>query len=239
MKKRSFLYIISIISVLPAFSQSTESHATILEARKQGATFSHTDAYVAHVLTGKKYWNTRRHYKQFFLEKSPIEGNLIYDGVLFNNIEMQYNLFTQQVIVLLETKNNERYVTISLDKISGFSIYSHEFTLLSGDSVMKKGIYELAYTGTTSNLFIKRTKRLKEVNAGMDLKIDYTPVNRYYLRNEFGTNQITSKKDLLNAYDNSEELNSIIKENRIKFSKKKIEQGLISALSYLDPNPNK
>jgi hypothetical protein len=214
--------------------QSSKPYSATLEARKQGVYSNHADSYVAHIITGRRVLGNMNQFKQYFLGKYTTEGTLVFDEVLFEDIELQYNLYTQQVIVLLETENSEQYVTVTLDKVSRFSIYDHEFTQVQGDGVMAKGIYELAYAGANSSVFIKRTNNKMERIEHGEVKDEYTPINKYYVKNEFGTFHITSKKKLIEAYQNSEQLISILKKNKIKLSKKKMEQGLIAAISYLE-----
>ncbi|GJM30269.1 MAG: hypothetical protein DHS20C17_29040 [Cyclobacteriaceae bacterium] len=234
MKKGLLLAIIFVGGCLTLYGQSSRSYSEILETRKQGVYSNHSDSYIAQILTGSKVWDHEIDHQQLFLDKPPVRGSLVYDGVLFNDIELQYNLSTQQVIVLLETEISEGYVTVTIDKASRFSVYDHEFVQVLGDSVMEKGIYELAYAGANSNVFIKRTnKRLKSIQ-GSQVNTEYYPVNKYYISNEFGTFHITSKKQLLEAYQHSRQLISILKKYRIKLSKRKIEQSLIAAISNFE-----
>jgi len=234
MTKGLLLCIAFILGCLPSLGQSSKPYSAMLEARKQGVYSNHADSYVAHILTGRRILGYKNQFKQFFLGKYTVAGTLVFDGVLFEDIELQYNLYTQQIIVLLETENSERYVTVTLDKVSRFSIYEHEFTQVQGDSVMAKGIYELAYAGANSSVFIKRTNNKRQKIESSKIKDEYFPINKYYVKNEFGTFHITSKKKLIEAYQNSGQLISILKKNKIKLSKKKMAQGLIAAISYLE-----
>ena len=238
MKIALLLFLGFIGSAVGLFSQSTSNHSDILDARIQGVHSHHRNSYVAHFLTGRKLWDYDINTEQFFLKKRPTEGVLVFDGVVFEQIELQYNLFTQEVIALLETQNRERYVQLTPDKVSRFSIFEHDFVQVSGDSVMTDGIYELAYEGKGSDVFIKRTgKRIKSIEDHERIE-KFIPINRYYVSNEFGTFQITSKKKLIEAYQNSELLISTIKKHKVKFSKKKIEQGLVSAVSLFEESTN-
>ena len=227
------LPIILLTGILPLFGQSDLSNS-LLEVRKQGVYAHHDNSYVANILTGRRFIDYSNQFKQFFLGKYTTQGSLVYDGVLFNDIDLQYNLYTQELVVLLETESIERYIIVTPDKVSGFSVYGHEFVQLPGDSVMAKGIYELAYDGVSSNVFIRRTSLEKENIEGGIINYEYEPINRYYVTNEFGSFHITGKKKLIEAYQNSEQLITILKQHKIKFSKKKIEKGLVTAISQLE-----
>jgi hypothetical protein len=93
---------------------------------------------------------------------------------------------------------------------------------------------QAAYAGVNSNVFIKRTKTKLQTIEDQKINIEYNPVNKYFVRNEFGTFHITGKKTFKEAYQNSEQIISILKKYRIKLSKKNIEQGLVAAASYLE-----
>ena len=232
---KGILVQIILLAALHSLSgQSNDSYQEILEARKQGVISHHSESYVANVLTGRGFSDYRNQFKQFFLGKYTVSGSLVYDGVLFEDIEMQYNLYEQNIVVLLETEQVERYITLTTDKVSRFSVYGHDFVQVPGDSVMEQGIYEQAFAGTNSSVFIRRTVQEHKTIEDRVAKFEYTPVNRYYVKNEFGTFRVASKKELLEAYQNSGQLLSIVKKHKIKFSKRKIEQGLVTAISQFE-----
>ena len=235
---RILLLLLCVVGILPLSGQSDKLSAELLEARKQMVYSHHEEAYVAGILTGKQFTDYNNKFKQFFLGKYTSQGSLVYDGVLFEDIELQYNIFTQDVIALMETHRSERYVEVTPDKVSAFSVYEHDFVHLAGDSVMAPGIYELAYGGVNSSVFIKRTSISNKLVDGNQINIEYEPVSKYFVRNQFGTFRVSSKKKLIQAYQKSPRLIRIIKTNRIKFSKKKIEQGLVEAVSKLEEIEN-
>jgi hypothetical protein len=223
-----------LATFLTSVAQSTTSNHDLLEVRKKGVYAHHADSYVANILTGRRFVAYSSQFKQFFQGKYTTLGTLIYDGVLFEDIDIQYNVFTQEVVVLLETELIERYIMVTPDKVSRFSVYGHEFVQLPGDSVMAKGIYELAYGGVNSNVYIKHSSIKKEMIDEGKINYEYEPIRKFYVTNEFGAFRITSKKKLLEAYQDSQKLAAILKKHKIKFSKKKIEQDLVRAISLLE-----
>lgn len=231
---RYLLLSLCAVIILPLCGQSDKLATELLETRKQTVYSHHEESYVAGILTGKQFTDYSNKFKQFFLGKYTSRGSLVYDEVLFEDIELQYNIFNQEVIALLETHKSERYVVVRPDKVSAFSVYGHDFVHLPGDSVMASGIYELAYDGVKSSVFIKRTSVDSKTVEGNMIKIEYEPVNKYFVRNQYGTFQISGKKKLIQAYQKSPQLIRIIKTNRIKFSKKAIAQGLVEAVSKLE-----
>ena len=232
---KELLLIAALLAVfLTSGAQSTSSSQELLEVRKQGVYAHHADSYVANILTGRRFNAYSSQFKQFFQGKYTTLGTLVYDGVLFEDIDIQYNVFTQEVVVLLETGLTERYIMVTPDKVSRFSVYGHEFVQLPGDSVMAKGIYELAYGGVNSNVYIKHTSIEKDIIEGGTIDYEYETTQKFYVTNEFGTFRITGKKKLLEAYQDSQQLEAILKKHKIRFSKKRIEQDLVRAISLFE-----
>jgi len=213
---------------------SAETQTEMLLARQQAAYTHHADFYVANILTGRQFEDYSNTFKQFFMGKYTERGSLVYDGVFFDDIELQYNVYTQNVVALLETVNTERYVVVTPDKVSAFSVYGHDFVNVPGDSVMAGGIYELAYGGEKSSVYIKRTSVEERMVEDGKMRVEYEPVSRYYVSNEFGSFHVTGKKKLIQAYQKSPQLIRIIKTNKLRFSKRQIEQGLVQAISSLE-----
>ena len=234
MNQTLILLILLLPMALSLTGQSSLPDQEVLAAREQSVQLHRSESNVANILTGRRYTEGINQFKQYFLGKYTTYGTLVFDGVLFDNIELQYNLYTQKVIALLETESVERYVIVTPDKVSRFSIYGHDFVQYPGDSVMAPGIYQLAHQGEDSKVFIKRTSIKKETIRGGEVNVEYKPINKYYITNPFGSFHITGKKKLIQAYRGSATLNSIIKKHKIKFSKKQIELGLVTAITQYE-----
>ena len=138
---------------------------------------------------------------------------------------------------MLKSGNSEKYVSIDTEKVSWFFINGNEFRNLPGDSLITKGIYQVGHAGSRSALYSKRSKTKTTTIRSEQIIIDFIPSNQFYLKNKFGVFRITNKRSFLEAFQNAEEVRTLLKRNKIRFSKRKIEQGLILALSLLDPGP--
>jgi hypothetical protein len=236
LKIKHLLYILILLIGLPASGQNSFSVKQLQEARVLRVKQHYERSKVAHILTGKHYTLRRLHAinSQLFNEMNPLPGTLIYDGVTLQDIVMQYDVASQQIIVLLETGRSEKYVSLDTEKVTGFSIMGYNFSNLPGDSVMAQGIYEIAYSGWKSVVFIKRNKTTTTTIQFGQIIHEYLPSDKYFLRNQFGVFQISNKKSFLEANQFDAEVKALIKKRKIKFSKNKIEQGLLSAVSLLD-----
>jgi hypothetical protein len=232
MKSTIVTVILTFLLWQPSFCQDKSLRA----ARLKSVQDNYMNTGVSGVLSGKTY-NLKYLYavnSQFYNDSDPTIGSLVYDGVFFSSIEIQYDLFAQRVIVLFEANDSRRYIAIDSEKVSEFTIEGFQFTHVRRDSVMAEGIYELAYAGNKTTLFIKRIKDRREKTIEGKNVLVFSQDDKYYLKNQFGTFHITNKKSFYYAYQFSDEIKNLVKENKIKFSKKKLEQGLFKAVSILD-----
>lgn len=236
MLKYSTLIAILLIHTITGYSQTGITNSNILDARENQVNEHHDDRDVAKVITGKKY--TLRYLaaknSRFFKTDQTEYASLTYDGIKLDTVEMQYDLYAQKIVVLLESKRTAEYVSVDSDKVSEFFLNDCLFVQVKQDSIMKEGIYQHAFNGNHTSLYIKRSRRrIEKVEDGY-LAITFQPYNYYFVKNEYGTFKVTGKKDLLYAFQNSEELKALIKTRKIKFSKKIKEQGILTAVSLFD-----
>ncbi|MCG8310126.1 MAG: hypothetical protein MI975_22200 [Cytophagales bacterium] len=239
MLTRLIIIIISISQVTTSFSQSWEANHHILEKRQNSILGSYSNSNVAQIISGKRYDLIYRNNvnERFFRNLSPMQGAIEYDGVSIDHIEIQYDLVNQQIVVLLESEDNEEYVIVDIGMVSSLSIGDYRFINVNSDAIMEDGLYQLAYCGQKSNLFIKRQKHRKIYFSGKEAKVKFVPESHFYIKNEYGTFRIASKKDLLVAYKNSEKIRDILKTKKTNFNKKKIENDLVLAIdSYEESN---
>lgn len=220
------------------FGQKADQVAEVIKAREQQALATHTGSNVAHVLTGRNYHLSYQGAinSQFFRSKYPVTGTLVFEGIVFPEIDVQLDLYSQEVVVLMETKNNSQYVSLDNEKVSEFTFMDYKFVHFPGDSVMTKDIYELAFAGANTSLYIKRQKTRKETLDSSKIIVQFIPNDKYFVTNEYGSFEITNRKSLLSAYYDQEWFKKMLKQKKLKFSKKRIEQSLIMAVGHYDTN---
>ena len=237
MKEFFFFFILIIELSVTSYGQLSVVSQELLNEQKQGLNAVYESSDVAKVITGKIYAlkQTYAINSQFFNNKNPLKGTLVYDGIRFEDIDMQYDLSTQKIVVLLETKSNKKYVSVDAEKVSWFSIDGADFTRVSGDSVMTDGIYQLAYTGDFSRLYIKRIKnRVQKVTD--KIIVEFKPANFFYVANSFGTFEISGRKSVSGAFNDKVDVKKVLKPYDISFSTKGIEESLLMAIPLLDAN---
>ena len=233
MKYNIFSVIIALLVSQASFSQNEQILATRINSVQEG----YASANVGGIVSGKIYSLKYLHAinSQFYKDAYPAIGTMVYDGVFFPSIEIQYDLYIQKIIVLIESKNSKRYVSIDTEKVSEFTIDQYQFTHIRTDSIMKDGIYELAFLGLNSQILIKRSKERRERTKDGKNVLVFSDDNRYYIKNRYGTFHITNKKSFFRAYNNSDDVKRLVKENKIKLSRMKFENGVVTTVTLLEP----
>ena len=164
------------------------------------------------------------------------KGSVYYDGVLFNNVPMRYDIFKDLVVVLLYNQFSS-YSLIS-ERIKYFDLSGHHFINISGDSTgIKTGFYDEVYDGPTKvlvKLFKSRQERTGDVpyTEFEDRTYYYLGVNNHYY-------EVSSEDEALKVLKNrKKEIQQFLRSSKIKFRKDK-KGALISMASYYDKLNNK
>lgn len=162
------------------------------------------------------------------------KADILYKGIQYHGISMNYDLIKNEVIVLHPEKGHEKFLVLNNDYLSGFS-----FT----DSVSRKTLYYeyVKFPGTTGKklyeksssgnikLYIKPVKSISENNYGKGMyKLSY----EYYIETGNGLKGFRTKKQLLLLMkDNGKELDRFIRSNNLKINNVNREH-VIAAVEY-------
>ena len=162
--------VIAIVIWFPSYGQLGMSDKDILEARKLSVKKNYEHIGVARILTGKHYTLKQLHAinSQLFREMNPRVGKLVYDGILFSDLVIQYDLSTQQVIVLLKT----------LRKSHGFSSMGMSLGTFLETALLPKGSIRLDTQDRGQPFTVKEAKpRLQPFVRSKLLSILFHPTN--------------------------------------------------------------
>ncbi|MDB5261570.1 MAG: hypothetical protein JWQ14_851 [Adhaeribacter sp.] len=195
----------------------------------------------SHLYNGPQYVNYDKYYiegHQFFRTDEASPGNIFFDGTLYTQAPMLYDLVLDEIV--LDHPNSEFQFTLVTEKIKYFTFQGHTFIRLEKDSVgdtpLKGGFYDLLHDGQVK-LLAKRTKNLQE-QATMDgMKGRFESANKYYIRKENIYYPVKDKRSLLKTLpDKRKELQRYAREQKIKFGKNR-EKALLQLTQFYD-KPN-
>lgn len=179
----------------------------------------------------------------FFGDDHMQKGSVFYDGVLYGDINLEYDLVNEQVVI------DDPYHTYKISLINGrldrFTIRDHltapdhlfiHFSDSIDASAPHPGFYEQLYGGEKVSLFKKEKKTIQEetpsVTEGIRRYITHSIA--YYLLLGTVWHFVDSRRDLLRAMKNrSGDLKKFLRANGLDLKKDK-EQALIRATAWYD-----
>lgn len=175
---------------------------------------------------------------QFFESPKFAIGTIFYDGMLYQNIPMWYDLVKDQVVV--QTLDSLSMIGLHHERIDYFSLLGHHFKKISQDSSisLSTGFYDQIYNGKTEVLVRRSKGTLEDVSPeGIFTKI-LKQKNEIYLKKDAKYFSVLSSGSVLKALGNNQkEILNHLKKNAIKF-KKDPEKAIVMMVSYYDQLKN-
>ena len=177
--------------------------------------------YMVHFETGSPYFENEKF----------VTGKLVYDDVVYDDIELLYDQLNPSVTTLVPAGR----LQLASEKIRSFSIAGHNFVRLQKTSSNKitTGFYEQVYAGK-SGVFKKVEKSLREeLQTGEVLRyIDEKVL--YYVKRGEEYYVIKRKSELLKLFsDKKQQLQQYIRQNKLKF-KNNMANTLVQVAAYYD-----
>ncbi|WP_147437247.1 hypothetical protein [Ulvibacter antarcticus] len=233
MNKKITLYFTCLFFTIATLAQTSKNH-DVYEAY---------DAIVSQENTGlyngtefKDIYNntdkTHRYYNLFDFSR----GTVVYDGQLYSNVLLKYDLFEDQLITKSDDNMSVFSVQLISGKVSNFTLYTHDFVRLSNIDLNgnKNGFYEVGFKSEKVELYIKnvKTKKEKAVSSGVQYRFKsdnfymvyynghYKVVNAYRDFKDLMPDQYQQVKDFYKSY------RALYKSNRNSF--------MIKLVTYLD-----
>ncbi len=210
-------FMVYLLSNMNAFSQELPAEL------RANPLYSHQ----SDIINGVK-WVYEMKYRgsPFLSEKYWPAANVRYNGEEFNNVRLNYNLFTDDFIVYVPLKGNEKYVLPVKDYLEGFSytdsitrIYRHfEYFQLPG--TRGKKLYEISYRGDSILYLIRHQVSTRSDIHGGFLG-DYIRWVELVIKYENNFTSFKNKHALLKLLGkHPKELRKFIRKNGLKINKK-------------------
>jgi hypothetical protein len=154
-----------------------------------------------------------------------------YDGALFTDVPVMYDLFKDAVVIQLYDKT-ANYSLIN-EKIENFTLLNHHFIYKKSDSLstngLVSGLYDQLYNGK-SEVLIKRKKELQITTTQQKL---YLENNKLFVKKGL-YHEVSSRAGLLSILkDKKKEIRKYINDNNIEF-RNNLELALVTVVAYYD-----
>jgi len=211
--------------------------------------FANTEAYYQEKIKDGSFLYTGNEYSAyepglkgnpFFRTDTMQNGEIFYDGNLYRNVPLLYDISRQQIVI--NTYDLSTQLQLLKEKIKYFVLDGHRFENFNGiinDSESIDGVngfYEIVSTGKAA-VMIKRQKILK--NGEKSDNPNFRSAPNFFIENDvfFMKNGnkiflVTGKNELLNALeDKKSAIKIFIRNHHFRF-KKNIEKELVTTAAY-------
>ena len=171
----------------------------------------------------------------YFDSPDFITGTIEYNGELYFNISIKYNLYNQEVIAKLKSKNaSETVIKLYNSRIGSFVINNRKFLNISPSNNGISGFFEEVFIDTQHKLLIKHKKFKKDLYRNEQMYVEYVTAKKEFLILKNDTyNILDSKKDITNVFpDSKQKINQFYRDYR-SLRKADYSQFLIKLLQEL------
>ncbi|MFI5185249.1 MAG: hypothetical protein ACHQF0_00835 [Chitinophagales bacterium] len=198
-------------------------------------TFAYNDSRIiktSGLYTGSQYvrdyYNVKGH--PFFQTDSLEKGDVFYNGVLYRNVNLLYDLSHDNVIT--EYSGDTKIVLIP-EKTDYFILSSHFFERQADPLTAGEGFYDLLLNDEIK-ILAKRVKRLNTYSGSPGSIPFFMEIDNYFLYKDSSYHSVNNKKELLEALKNKKaELKDFISKNKPDF-KRNFENTLIQTARYYE-----
>jgi len=175
----------------------------------------------------------------FFGSDSLVNGSVVYDHILYNDLNLMYDELSDLLLVSLSGYR----IQVSNERIAGFTIRNTSFVRLQRDSsqkatVDKDGFYQLLYPGGIGVSKREVKTILEELSSSEGTLRSILTNKTFYIRKGNGYYPANSRKAILEIFgDHKKEVRDYIKDNGLNF-KNDPETVLVKASNYYEQLSN-
>lgn len=237
--KRLLVILLMMFLGLPVFAQKMDDSVFVASlSQNMKSVYSNLLNREAPVFNGRiyhPYQSPLENGHSFFVSDEYVEGTIAYNGFVYINLKIAYDLVRNQLVLLQYDGVNA--IIVSPDHVDSFSLHNRKFINLqpTSDSILnvKEGYYDLIYDGTI-DLLVKRDKTISEKITPTLVERTVSQQDKYYLRIASAIRPIKNRKALLSLLRSTKNENErFIKDNRLNFRSDK-ENALVKLVQFHD-----
>lgn len=169
----------------------------------------------------------------FFKEDKPGTGSVIYDGILYEQVELQYDEVQEALIM----QDSIRRIQLLNKKIAGFTLFDNTFIHIVKDStaepLVRTGFYNLLYKGNIS--LLKREEKVIREDVSTGELLRFIDLNvYYYIQKNNSFYSIKKKASILDIFkDRKKDIRQYIRKNKLRYRDDR-DNMLIKVTAYYD-----
>jgi hypothetical protein len=172
----------------------------------------------------------------FFPADSPMIASVYYDGMYFDNVAMQFDLYRQELVVL---HFSQFRFSLLPEKTISFSVAGHHFVHHGINQADRKlvppGFYDHLYDGHSAILahrFVFITKKVTN-----DIILTFVPKTEFYVRRHGVFVSCNNRRAAFRLFGQSgKQVRRHLQSKKIRF-KKNFETALVESFRFLDGQP--
>ncbi len=244
--KLSTLCFLSVITAGKLFGQAAPADSSVVQNTLQQtvANFYIAIGQQSRLYSGHEYLPYERTIKGNALYPLDAEtwasGEVNYDGFVYKGVPMMYDIYKDQLVVLLY--NHFSMYTLLNERVHDFTFSGHHFVRVDADSLtndksgISTGFYDQLYGGKVEVL-AKRIKTIQNsTNIAISLETYFIAKTEYYVRRGNTYYNVSGQGSFLNVLkDKKPLLQKYIKDNNIHF-RQDPEGAMASIAAYYDQN---
>jgi hypothetical protein len=218
-------------------SADSVSLALVVAAAKRLST--QTQQPEARLLSGTEYVNYSRPNStghQFFQSSIAQPGSINFDGQLFTDVPLLYDLRRDKVLTPLPGR--ETNLQLLAEKATSFTLGGHQFVrLVAADTTaaMPTGFYDLLLASEKQGVLLlaRRTKRETQEPVAGHLAFGYEEKSRLFLQKGTVFTEVTTLKQILQALpERKADLQKFARSNHLRFNDEHREEAATAVLRY-------
>lgn len=173
---------------------------------------------------------------QFFESADFGYGSVSYDGILYENVPLWYDIVKNQVLVRYVDEFSR--IVLHDEKIDYFTLHNHHFIHIKSDDLktasLPPGFYDLVYNGAVEVLVNRSKGTLKDVSVEGTFIIILKQKNYFFLKKGEIYYPVESLGSVLKVLGSKQkEIQEFLKKSNIKF-RKDPENTIVRIVKYYD-----
>lgn len=163
-------------------------------------------------------------------------GTVEYDGFVYKDVPMMYDLYKDCVVVLLPNKSAR--ISLLSNRVQSFDLLGHHFVYIDADTlnskVIKSGFYDQLYKGR-SEVLVKRSKSIQNSSVLVTvIETFFVAKKEIFLEKNGIYTGVGSQGSVLDVFkDKKKEIKQYVRSSQVKFSDDQ-ERAIVNAASYYD-----
>lgn len=136
---------------------------------------------------------------RYYIDEFSV-GNISYENQIYFDVKLKYDILEDQVIFKLNKQTDNLAINLIQDKVNFFFIRNKKFINLNSkiDNLPDfiTGYYEENFIGNSLELYIKHSKKRKEIYYFDGFYSDYIENNEFVLKHKNTFQKIDSEKEI-------------------------------------------